>query len=146
MIVKAIYNPNFGDKTTGKTYEEQVKRYPGDIFECEDALAKERIKKGFVVKATKEEIEEYKKQQEEIEKAKEKPVAVEKNEEESKEKEETQNIVKPLEDCTIEELIEIAVGENIELEYPKDETAKEVIIGIINKVREERINGDSNAE
>ena len=59
MIVKAIYTPNFGDKTTGKTYEEQIKRYPGDIFECDDELAKERIRKGFVKKATKEEIKEY---------------------------------------------------------------------------------------
>ena len=137
MIVKAIYNPNFGDKTTGETYNEQVKRYPGDVFECEDALAKERIKKGFVVKATKEEIEEYKKQQEQLEKAKETPVVNETSE---------QDAIKSLEDCTIEELVEIAVSENIELEYPKDETTKEVIIEIINKVREERINGDSNAE
>ena len=64
MIVKAVYKPDFGDKTTGETYETQIKRYPGDIFECEDALAKTRIKEGFVVKATKEEIEEYKKRQE----------------------------------------------------------------------------------
>ena len=71
MIVKANYKPNFGDKTTGETYETQVKRNYGDIFECDDALAKERIKKGFVIKATKEEIEEYKKQQEELEKLKE---------------------------------------------------------------------------
>lgn len=131
MIVKAIYNPNFGDKTTGETYNEQVKRYPGDVFECEDALAKERIKKGFVVKATKEEIEEYKKQQEQLEKAKETPVVNETSE---------QDTIKSLEDCTIEELIEIATNENIELEYPKDETAKDVIIEIINKVREEQAN------
>ena len=142
MIVKAIYNPNFGDKTTGETYNEQVKRYPGDIFECEDALAKERIKKGFVTKATKEEIEKYKKQQVELEQPKETPVVNQTN----GENEETQDTIKLLEDCTIEELVEIAAGENIQLEYPKDETAKEVIIEIINKVREERINGDSNAE
>ena len=73
MIVKANYKPNFGDITTGDTYETQVKRNYGDIFECEDALAKERIKKRFVVKATKEEQEEYKKQQKELEK-KEQPV------------------------------------------------------------------------
>lgn len=66
MIVKAIYEPNFGDKTTGSTYENQIKRRKGDIFECDNKLAKERIKKGFVVEATDEEKEAYKKQQEEL--------------------------------------------------------------------------------
>lgn len=80
MIVKANYKPNFGDKTTGETYETQVKRNYGDIFECDDALAKERIKKGFVIKATKEEIEEYKKQQEELEKLKEQDAKKQENE------------------------------------------------------------------
>lgn len=79
MIVKANYKPNFGDITTGDTYETQVKRNYGDIFECDDTLAKERIKKGFVVKATKEEQEEYKKQQKELEKEKEQPVGNDKD-------------------------------------------------------------------
>lgn len=59
MIVKAIYEPNFGDITTGNNYASQVKRYPGDIFECDDELAEERIKKGLVKKATKKEEKEY---------------------------------------------------------------------------------------
>ena len=63
MIVKAIYKPNFGDKTTGETYETQVKRIYGDVFECDDELANERIEKGFVKKASKKEIEEYEEQQ-----------------------------------------------------------------------------------
>lgn len=66
MIVKAIYEPNFGDKTTGSTYENQIKRKKGDIFECDNKLAKERIKKGFVVEATDEEKEAYKAKQEEL--------------------------------------------------------------------------------
>lgn len=63
MIVKAIYKPNFGDKTTGETYETQVKRIYGNVFECDDELANERIEKGFVKKASKKEIEEYEEQQ-----------------------------------------------------------------------------------
>lgn len=63
MIVKAIYKPNFGDKTTGEIYETQVKRIYGDVFECDDELANERIEKGFVKKASKKEIEEYEEQQ-----------------------------------------------------------------------------------
>lgn len=59
MIVKAIYQPNFGDATTGDTYEQQVKRNYGDIFECDDELAEERIRKGLVKKATKKEEKEY---------------------------------------------------------------------------------------
>lgn len=47
MVVKVING--FGDKTTGDTYESQIKREPGEIFECDDKLAKERIKKGFVI-------------------------------------------------------------------------------------------------
>lgn len=53
MIVKSLIK--FGDKTTGATYAEQFKREVGDIFECSDELANERIEKGFVVKATDEE-------------------------------------------------------------------------------------------
>lgn len=64
MIVKAIYkdsnNNYFRDKTTAKEIHKQVKRYYGDIFECDDKLANERIKSGLVVKATKQEIKKYK--------------------------------------------------------------------------------------
>lgn len=122
MIVKAIYEPNFGDKTTGDTYETQIKRRPGDIFECDDELAKERIKGGFVKKATKQEIEEYEKELEEL----------------KKEKEIENKTTKTLEDCTIEELIQIATDENIKLEYVEGETTKETVIDIINTARTEQ--------
>lgn len=57
MIVKVL--KHFGDKETGKTYAEQLKRECGDVFECDDALAKERIEKGFVKEATKKEQKAY---------------------------------------------------------------------------------------
>ena len=64
MIVKAIYKDSeynyFRDKTTSDKIEEQVKRFYGDIFECDDELAEERIKKGYVKKATVKEEKEYK--------------------------------------------------------------------------------------
>ena len=64
MIVKAIYKDSkynyFRDKTTSKNIEEQTKRFYGDIFECDDELAEERIKKGYVKKATVKEEKEYK--------------------------------------------------------------------------------------
>lgn len=142
MIVKAIFKPDFGDITTGETYATQVKRYPGDFFECDDKLAKERIKKGLVVKATPEEIKEYKEKQAELKKQKETPAVDNKDNENDKE-------IKTLEKCTIEELIQISIDENIELKYPKDDTAKDVIIETINKVRSERLgqeNGDKENE
>lgn len=64
MIVKAIYKDDkynyFRDETTSNEITNQTKRVFGEIFECEDTLAKERIKKGLVVKASKEEIKEFK--------------------------------------------------------------------------------------
>ncbi|MBE6139301.1 MAG: hypothetical protein E7174_02190 [Firmicutes bacterium] len=64
MIVKAIYkdgnNNYFRDKTTAKEIHNQTKRYYGDIFECDDEIAKERIKNGLVEKATKQEIKKFK--------------------------------------------------------------------------------------
>lgn len=59
MIVKVI--KHFGDKETGATYAEQIKREVGNIFECSDELANERIEKGFVKKASAKEIKEYEK-------------------------------------------------------------------------------------
>ena len=63
MIVKANYKDKdydyFRDKTTAEKIAEQVKRHYGDIFECDDELAEERIKKGLVKKATKKEEKEY---------------------------------------------------------------------------------------
>lgn len=64
MIVKAIYKTDsynyFRDKTTSKEIHNQVKRHYGDIFECDDEIAKERIDAGLVVKASKQEIKKYK--------------------------------------------------------------------------------------
>lgn len=63
MIVKANYKDKdydyFRDKTTAEKITDQVKRHYGDIFECDDQLAEERIKKGLVKKATKKEEKEY---------------------------------------------------------------------------------------
>lgn len=63
MIVKANYKDKdhdyFRDKTTAENIADQVKRHYGDIFECDDELAEERIKKGLVKKATKKEEKEY---------------------------------------------------------------------------------------
>lgn len=57
MIVKACYKDKdfdyFNDKVTG-----EQRRY-GDVFECDDEIAAERIKNKFVKKATKEEEKEY---------------------------------------------------------------------------------------
>lgn len=57
MIVKAL--KKFGDKTTGATYAEQTKILKDHLFECDDELAKERIEKGLVKKATKKEEKTY---------------------------------------------------------------------------------------
>ena len=56
--MKIIAIRHFGDKTTGKTYEEQVKVKPGDILECKDELANERIRKGFAKKYVEPVVEE----------------------------------------------------------------------------------------
>lgn len=65
MLVKAILKNDkydyFRDKTTAKNIEDQVKRHYGELFECADDLAKERIEKGFVKKATRKEIKEFEK-------------------------------------------------------------------------------------
>lgn len=57
MLVKAIFKNKdydyFVDKKNG------IHRVYGDIFECDDQLAEERIKKGLVKKATKKEEKEY---------------------------------------------------------------------------------------
>ena len=139
MIVKAIYKPDFGDITTGDTYDTQVKRKYGDIFECDDQLAEERIRKGLVKKATKKEEKEYMDGITTNDSNKIKSQQTLKTGEQSIESNE-ENEIKALEDCTIEELIQIGVDEDIELHYPEDDTAKDVIIEIINKAREERLN------
>lgn len=138
MIVKAIYK----DKTYNYFRDEETndKRVFGDVFECSDELAEKRIEKKLVKEASKKEKEEYLKQQE-LEKNKDK----EESEEEVKDEETNDDqTVKSLEDCTIEELLQIGVDENIELVYPRDETAKEVIIKIITDVRAERLEQPDN--
>jgi len=57
MVVKAIYK----DKNYNyfRDVETDDKRIYGDIFECNDELAEERIKKGLVKQATEKETEKY---------------------------------------------------------------------------------------
>ena len=57
MIVKAIYKDKINDFFRDK--ETKQNRKYGTLFECDDALAEERIKKGLVKKATKKEEKEY---------------------------------------------------------------------------------------
>lgn len=62
MIVKAIHkDENFN---YFRDIETDDKRYFGDIFECNDELAQDRINKGLVKKASKKEIEEFLKKNE----------------------------------------------------------------------------------
>lgn len=117
MIVKAIYEPNFGDKTTGSTYENQIKRRKGDIFECDNKLAKERIKKGFVVEATEEEKEAYKKQQEELLNAQVVAKDLEKEKiEEDSDKKSHSTVEVNYDELTDEELIELANSKAIRVD------------------------------
>lgn len=86
MIVKAIFkDENFN---YFRDIETDEKRFFGDIFECDEELAKERIEKKLVKKASKKEEEEYLKAKEEAEKAKENS---EKEEKEDSEKENDEN-------------------------------------------------------
>ena len=48
MKVKVIRD--FRDKTTAENIDEQELRKVGDVIECDDKLAEERIKGGFVEK------------------------------------------------------------------------------------------------
>ena len=57
MLVKAIFKNKDFDYFTDK--ENGLERPYGDIFECDDEIAQERIKKKFVKKATKEEEKKY---------------------------------------------------------------------------------------
>lgn len=122
MIVKAIYKDKdfdyFNDKVTG------VQRKYGDIFECDDDLANERIKNKFVKKATKEEEKAY------ID-------SIDTNDD--------GDVIKPLEECIKEELIDIAFKEDICID---EQMTEEQLIETINKVRDERLkqNGGENNE
>lgn len=119
MIVKAIYKDKdfdyFNDKVTGE------QRKYGDIFECDDELANERIKRKFVKKATKEEEKEYYANQTTVD-------------DDKKDKE--QKVIKPLEECTKEELIDIAFKEDICID---EQMTEEQLIETINKIRVERL-------
>ena len=57
MLVKAIFRNK--DYDYFRDIETNGKRVYGDIFECDDQLAEERIKKGLVKKATRKEEKEY---------------------------------------------------------------------------------------
>lgn len=57
MIVKAIYKDEKHDYF--RDIQTRTKRVFGEIFECDDEIAEERIKKGLVKKATKKEEKEY---------------------------------------------------------------------------------------
>lgn len=84
MIVKAIYK----DKNFNyfRDVETNDKRVFGDIFECDDELAKERIEKGLVKRASKKEEKEYLEQLEKsAESEEQKPVIPEKDGDENKE-------------------------------------------------------------
>ena len=84
MIVKAIYK----DKNFNyfRDVETNDKRVYGDVFECDDELAKERIEKGLVKRASKKEEKEYLEQLEKsAESEDQKPVIPEKDGDENKE-------------------------------------------------------------
>lgn len=166
MIVKANYKDKdhdyFRDKTTAEKIADQVKRHYGDIFECDDELAEERIKKGLVKKATKKEEKEYYDSIDTVDEDDLKPIddkskegnteddgKTDNNESDLSKNDDESTEIKLLEECTMEELIQIAEDENIELSYPKDDTAQDVIIETINRVRAERLeqsNGGENNE
>ena len=163
MIVKANYKDKdydyFRDKTTAEKIAEQVKRHYGDIFECDDELAEERIKKGLFKKATKKEEKEYYDSIDTVDEDDLKTIDDKSKEGNTVDNEKTDNNesdlsknndestkIKPLEECTMEELIQIDEDENIELSYPKDDTAQDIIIETINKVRAERLEQSSGGE
>ena len=70
MIVKACFKNK--DFDYFRDVETNEKRVYGQVFECSDELAQERIEKGLVKKASAKEIKEYEQQQEELNKVKEK--------------------------------------------------------------------------
>lgn len=158
MIVKAIYKDKehnyFRDKTTADNIENQVKRHFGDLFECDDNLAEERIKKGLVKKATKKEEKEYcdnivtidendlnpsNKENEESSAGDNRETDSNKSELSKTDDESTK--VKSLEECTDNELWKIVRNENIDV---NDSVSRVELIEIINKVRAERLDQPNN--
>lgn len=152
MIVKAIYKDKehdyFRDKTTNENIENQVKRHYGDLFECDDDLAEERIKKGLVKKATKKEEKEYCDNIVTLDESDLKPsnngnvednpkdnVEADSNKSELAENDDESPKVKSLEECTDNELWEIVRNEAIEV---NDSVSRDELIKIINKARAEK--------
>ncbi len=164
MIVKAIYKDN--NFNYFRDLETKQKRFYGDIFECSDELAKERIKKGYVAEATEEEQKAYVDSidtfdEEDLKEDKQKSKGKKNNKKQEEVKpndnstskgdngntESTNNDenkisgdddestkVKALEECTLEELQQITVDENI---LATTAATKEQLIELINKTREE---------
>lgn len=164
MIVKANYKDKdrdyFRDKTTAEKIADQVKRHYGDIFECDDELAEERIKKGLVKKASKKEEKEYYDSidtfdEDDLKSTNDKSKEgnteddgkTDNNESDLSKNDDESTEIKSLEECTIDELKEITAAENIEA---TEEATKEELIETINKVRAERLEqsnvGENNEE
>lgn len=160
MIVKANYKDKehdyFRDKTTAEKIADQVKRHYGDIFECDDELAEERIKKGLVKKATKKEEKEYYDSIDTIDeedlkstddKSKEGNIGDngenDNNESDLSKNSDESTKIKSLEECTIDELKQIIIDEDIP--FTNEET-KEQFIETINKVRDERLEQSNRGE
>lgn len=158
MLVKANYKDKdydyFRDKTTAEKIADQVKRHYGDIFECDDELAEERIKKGLVKKANKKEEKEYYDSIDTIDEDDLKPTndkskegnteddgKTDNNESDLSKNDDESTEIKSLEECTIDELKEITVAENIEV---TEEATKEELIETINRVRAERLEQTNN--
>ena len=158
MIVKANYKDKdhnyFRDKTTAEKIADQVKRYYGDIFECDDELAEERIKKGLVKKATKKEEKEYYDSIDTVDEDDLKSIDDNSKEGNTGDNEKTDNNksylsknddestkIKSLEECTREELIDIAFKEDICID---EQMSEEQLIETISKVRAERLEQSNN--
>lgn len=141
MIVKAIYKDKkydyFRDKTTAEKVEEQVKRVYGDIFECDDELAEERIQKGLVKKASQKEEKEYLKQHEELEKSQE---GLSDDTSQNNDKE-SENEVVNYDEMTDDELLSLALSKGIRIE--PDKFNRDEILNILNNPLKE---GESNEE
>lgn len=155
MIVKAIFKNKdydyFVDKTNG------LQRRYGEIFMCDDDIAQERIKNKFVKKATKEEEKEYYASQITVDDEDLKPSNNgnaegntgdngETNNNEgklSKDDDKSTKIKSFLEECTKEELIDIAFKEDICVD---EQMSEEQLIETINKVHAERLEKSNGGE
>lgn len=154
MLVKACFKNK--DYDYFKDIETNVKRHYGDIFECDDQLAEERIKKGLVKKTTKKEEKEYYDSIDTFDEDDLKPINDKSKERNTGDNEKTDNNesdlsknddesteIKSLEECTREELIDIAFKEDICID---EQMSEEQLIETINKVRAERLKQSSGGE